>query len=231
MLELIKGKDKYDKVYNYLQKLSKKNWSFGIKEHSNVCYLVKEVDDVSYVMHILIGDDLSIADSNILYWISINSVNEILRSFFLQHTIPFTDIIYTGVDLVTVNNIPEWEKYQPWLDSTKPEYKIGSKQSFEKIENFITNNALPFFEQIKTVEDVNEKIINVVDWMRWADYIPGQTIMKAMIIMHLGKNTMYENFTNEYLKRIKDAIDSGMSKYQDYYDKINALKNYLSDSF
>ncbi|WOC51179.1 hypothetical protein BPO_0532 [Bergeyella porcorum] len=232
-LELVKGSKQYAIVYNYLGELTKyTDWQFGIEEHSNVAYLYQNTATSINVVHILIGEKLTIGVSHLLYWICLKQVNEIYKDFMLHNNIQFVDKFYSGDDLETIKNLPNFEKNESWLDRSKPSYKIGTEESFKTINDYLDSYCVPFFSEINTVQDVNDKILDAVSFEEYDDYILGNTALKVLIIFRICNNPKY----NEYKKYLENLISeqlvspeysSYMSIIQDQQTRIESLHNYF----
>jgi hypothetical protein len=114
---------------------------------------------------------------------------------------------------------------------------IFNEQIFEEalilFREQLESTVLPFFDKIQTLQQVNDEILEKVDWMEWSHYISGQTIFKALIIMKLcGNKVRYNEFSAFYKDRIKNAIQKGHAEYQNLYNTLIELLNYLdSDKY
>ncbi len=88
--------------------------------------------------------------------------------------------------------------------------------------------GVPFFDKIQTLQQVNDEILEKHDWMEWSNYISGQTYFKALVILKLCNNgTKYAEFSSLYKLRIESAIKEGHTEYQDFYNCLIELCNYL----
>lgn len=143
----------------------------------------------------------------------------------------FQFIENSGNEHYTVSRLPDFKSEEPIVKATYITNKEDLAEAKNILLEYVTNNVLPFFEQIKTVEDVNEKIINVFDWMRWADYIPGQTYYKALIILKLSKSSSYDSFYLMYKDRLEEHLNNGMPELADYLKNFILIWEYLEQNY
>lgn len=106
------------------------------------------------------------------------------------------------------------------------------QKEFEKvmmeINNFVCDHFFPFFNEIQTLEDINNKILDKEDWKDWSNYIFGKAYFKAMIILKVvGNEEGYEKFTNMYIPRIEEGIKSRREDLKEYLADIKKLDQYL----
>jgi len=94
----------------------------------------------------------------------------------------------------------------------------------EIIERF----ALPFFDRNTTLKFINDEIIDKTPLEKMNEIIPGETVFKIIIIMRLCGNNRYDEFVTKYKNRIVNAIQSGATKYESYYQKLEKLLEYLN---
>ncbi|UYW01817.1 hypothetical protein K5I29_02530 [Flavobacterium agricola] len=170
------------------------------------------------------NDNKFLVGTSLYNRISFQEVNDILFKF----------IANDNNEHYTVHSLPDYDLYEEELLALKHKY-IESEKDLEEVKNillpYISQRVLPFFEQIKTVEDVNEKIINVVDWMRWADYIPGQTYYKALIILKLSKSSSYDSFYLMYKDRLEGYLSGEMPELASYLKTFISIKEYLDQNY
>jgi hypothetical protein len=110
--------------------------------------------------------------------------------------------------------------------------RVVNEQVLEKaliiFKEQLDTTVLPFFDKIQTLQDVNDEILEKVDWMEWSNYISGQATFKALIIMKLcDSEKKYQEFSQFYKERISNAIQEGKTEYQDLYNTLVELLNYL----
>lgn len=113
--------------------------------------------------------------------------------------------------------------------------RVVNKQIFEKalgiFKEQLDTIVLPFFDKIQTLQDINDKILERVDWMEWHKYISGLNgvhYFKSIIIMKLCNNENgYSEFTKMYSQLLLDAINSGRSEVQVLYNTWQDLLEYL----
>lgn len=67
--------------------------------------------------------------------------------------------------------------------------------------------------------------------MRWADYIPGQTYYKALIILKLSKSSNYNSFYLMYKDRLEEHLNNGMPELADYLGSFILIKEYLDQNY
>ncbi|MFK7033399.1 hypothetical protein [Flavobacterium oreochromis] len=172
--------------------------------------------------------------SSIGFGIVIPIVNTILGN------IEFEKKFYLPDDEYTVNQIPDYDKkndyYSDLIDRINIiENKNINSQVFEhvKIEfvNQLNETVLPFFFQIKSLQDINDKILEKEQWQNWSNYIFGKTYFKAMIILKLvGNEKRYNEFTTMYISRIEEAIKNGRDDLQAYLNDVIKLDQYLQSN-
>jgi hypothetical protein len=102
------------------------------------------------------------------------------------------------------------------------------KESLALFKEQLATTVLPFFDKIQTLQQVNDEILEKYDWLEWSNYISGQTMFKALIIMKLCNNAAkYRDFSLFYKERINNAIQEGKIEYQDLFNTLVALLDYL----
>lgn len=102
------------------------------------------------------------------------------------------------------------------------------EEALEVFQEQLTSNVLPFFDKIQTLQQVNDEILEKYDWLEWSNYISGQTYFKALVILKLCNNgTKYAEFSSLYKLRIESAIKEGHTEYQDFYNCLIELCDYL----
>jgi len=86
---------------------------------------------------------------------------------------------------------------------------------------------LPFFERIPSLQAVNDEILNKVQEDEYANYIPGQTNFKVLIVMKLCGNPKYEGFKNWALEAYKKGAEMNPGRYGSDYKTLQSLVKYL----
>lgn len=105
---------------------------------------------------------------------------------------------------------------------------LSFRLSYTLFQEQLETTVLPFFDKIQTLQQVNDEILEKVDWLEWSNYISGQATFKALIIMKLCNNEKkYQEFSQFYKERISNAIQEGKTEYQDLYNTLVELLNYL----
>lgn len=176
--------------------------------------------DIFYITYLKNKNGIRISNT-INFHISINIVNNILSKFIE---------IDNDSEFITVKRMPNME-FESQSIFDLPKLNINENQTLLVAKNilleYVTTKTLPFFEQIKTVEDVNEKIINAVSFEEYSNYIPGNTALKIIIIMHLCKNEKL----NEYYKHLMNQIidQSNDPEYKDYLYIIESQEKLIND--
>lgn len=110
--------------------------------------------------------------------------------------------------------------------------KIVNEEIFEDaLEIFqeqLTTNVLPFFDKIKTLQQVNDEILEKYEVREWTKYISGETMFKALIILKLCNNiTKYNQVSQSHKEIIANAIREGQIQYQERYNTLVELLDYL----
>ena len=84
----------------------------------------------------------------------------------------------------------------------------------------LLTNVLPFFDKIQTLQQVNDEILEKVDWNTYNKYISGETGAKVLIIMKLCNNPRYEAY-----KQRSDKLIVAQLKDPSYAQYIDILQN------
>lgn len=103
-------------------------------------------------------------------------------------------------------------------------------KGFEKeITSHIDTYILPFFEKFPNLQSVNDKILNSFPKEEYANYIPGQTNFKALIIMKLCNNPKYVDFKEWTLTAYKKGVEINSARYGKDYEVLKLLVDYLDN--
>lgn len=113
--------------------------------------------------------------------------------------------------------------------------RVVNDQIFEEaltgFQEQLKTSVLPFFDKIQTLQDVNDEILEKMNWMEWHKYISGLNgvhYFKSIIILKLCNNEKkYKEFTEMYSQLILDAINNGRTEVQELYNTLIELLDYL----
>lgn len=100
----------------------------------------------------------------------------------------------------------------------------------EKLDVYYKTHISPFFEAIPTLQSFNDTVLSVVSFDEYHHYLSGKFGLKAMIIMHLCKNTLYDEYVLYREKDFKDSPDFNNPESRWYkmvknsYDEFNKFK-------
>ena len=98
-------------------------------------------------------------------------------------------------------------------------------------KKYYSKHAIPFFSEIKSLEDINNKVLDKEEWQNWSDYIFGKTYLKAMVILKLVNNEKgYNEFIQMYIPRIEEGIKNGREDLKTYLADVKKLNSYLKRS-
>jgi len=156
-------------------------------------------------------------------FISFSTVTNILREF-----IPIkTDFIE---EIVKNNYIrSQWpdlmQEFCALPLNTSTEREVFKERIMQHVYDYI----LPFFDKIPNLQSVNDQILNKIPEEEYADYIPGQTNFKVLIIMKLCNNPKYESFKNWALEAYKRGAEMDESRYGADFETLQSLVTYLDD--
>ncbi|AWL78828.1 hypothetical protein [Capnocytophaga canimorsus] len=79
------------------------------------------------------------------------------------------------------------------------------KRYIQLLDAYYKNHILPFFEAIPTLQSFNDKVLSVVPFDEYHNYLSEEVGLKVMIIMLLCKNPLYKDYV---LYREKDFENS-----------------------
>jgi RAB protein geranylgeranyltransferase component A len=98
------------------------------------------------------------------------------------------------------------------------------------ISNHIDSYILPFFNQIKDLQQMNDEIINKIPQNEIGKYLNGMLMCyKKQIIMKLCNNPNYEKYTNWLLELNKDDYENGKERFDGEYEFHMTLIDYLGN--
>lgn len=156
--------------------------------------------------------------------ISLKEVNDILFQFIPEG----------NNENYIVSSMPHYDFHRDFLQPLKGKYiEKVEDLSFVKdlLVEYISKYILPFFSEINTAQDVNDKILDVLPWNEWNNYIPGKTYYKAIIILKLSKSKQYEEFYSMYYNRVNGFFENGMTELSDFLIILSKLKLYLDENY
>lgn len=104
------------------------------------------------------------------------------------------------------------------------------KRYIQLLDVYYKNHIFPFFEAIPTLQSFNDKVLSVVPFDDFHHYLSGKFGLKAMIIMHLCKNPLYDEYVLYRKKDFKDSPDLNNPEsrwhkmVKNSYDEFNKFK-------
>lgn len=163
------------------------------------------------------GDDLgfNLISTRIIF----ESVNKILMSvpnkgsynFYLSDP---TIIRLPNFDLEVDKYVPRFRNLLFVKDRVVNEQVF--EESLELFQEQLQTTVLPFFDKIQTLQQVNDEILEKVDWNTYNKYISGEAGAKVLIIMKLCNNPRYEAYKKRSDKLIVEQLND--PKYAQYVD-------------
>ncbi len=139
--------------------------------------------------------------------------------FYSSHEITIYEISAPCITTDTLHSIV-------YADNTIMKHELESV--IEDTNNFINVYYIPFFSEIQSLQDINDKILMKEQWQNWSNYIFGKTYFKTMIIMKLvGNEKGYNEFTRMYISRIEESVKNGRDDLQSFLDDVIRLYQYL----
>ena len=105
----------------------------------------------------------------------------------------------------------------------------------EKLDTYYQSHIAPFFEAIPTLQSFNDKVLSVVPFDDYHHYLSGKFGLKAMIIMRLCKNPLYEDYVNyreEDFKTSPDLMNTESRWHKmvkNSYDEFNEFKEMVAN--
>jgi hypothetical protein len=137
----------------------------------------------------------------------------------------------------TLIELPNFDKKNTknYYDIAKLQFikdRIFNEQIFEEalalFQEQLKSTALPFFDKIQTLQQVNDEILEKYEQREWTKYIFKETMFKALIIMKLCNNTdKYYEVSKSHKEIIANAIQEGHTQYQERYDTLIKLLDFL----
>ncbi|EWH09370.1 hypothetical protein KLA_17319, partial [Cellulophaga geojensis KL-A] len=103
------------------------------------------------------------------------------------------------------------------------------KEFENEIISHIDSYILLFFEKFYNLQDLNDKILNDLPKEEYANYIPGQTNFKVLIIMKLCNSSKYIDFKEWALSTYKKGVEINATKYGKDYEILQRLISYLEN--
>lgn len=104
------------------------------------------------------------------------------------------------------------------------------KRYIQLLDVYYKNHIFPFFEAIPTLQSFDDKVLSVVPFDDFHHYLSGKFGLKAMIIMHLCKNPLYDEYVLYRKKDFKDSPDLNNPEsrwhkmVKNSYDEFNKFK-------
>lgn len=68
------------------------------------------------------------------------------------------------------------------------------KKYIQLLDGYYNNHISPFFDAVPTLQSFNDNVLNIVPFDDYRNYLSGEVGLKAMIIMYLCKNPLYEKY-------------------------------------
>ncbi len=94
------------------------------------------------------------------------------------------------------------------------------KEALALFKEQLATTVLPFFDKIQTLQQVNDEILEKVDWNTYNKYISGESGAKVLIIMKLCNNPRYEAY-----KQRSDELIAEQLKDPNYAQYTGILQN------
>jgi hypothetical protein len=181
-------------------------------------YLIRDKgevsDKISYEFHIS-GDKSSVL-SGIRFSIISKEINAILDSISSKPELsyipkykivldPYEDTI---IDKVIINNCEDLVRE---ICSIKfIENEILNEQKLVQVADlckvYINDYMQPFFDSINSLQDINDKIIEITPMEDYNDFFRNKTVSKALIVMGVCKNERFESYYESALKVNTEAL-------------------------
>ena len=124
------------------------------------------------------------------------------------------------------------EKYNKIFDDLES-LPLKTASDIQKFENEIISHVdsyiQPFFQKFYKLQDVNDKILNYLPKEEYANYIPGQTNFKVLIIMKLCNSSKYIDFKEWALNTYKKGVEINATRYGKDYEILQRIINYLEN--
>lgn len=163
---------------------------------------------------------------NIYGRISFTNVVDILTKFIELKPNVYEAIVVNN-DLY--KNKENWTKIFKELGALPLQTPLNIQKFENKIIDHVDSYILPFFQKFSNLQDVNDKILNLLPKEEYANYIPGQTNFKVLIIMKLCNNSKYNDFKEWALSAYKKGVEMNATRYGKDYEILKALINFLEN--
>ncbi|ADY30926.1 hypothetical protein [Cellulophaga lytica] len=171
-------------------------------------------------------DDTTKGFVNVYGRISFTNVIDIL-SRFIELRPNVYEAVVVNYDLY--KNKEKYNKIFDELESLPLKTDLDIKEFENEIISYIDSYILPFFEKFYNLQDVNDKILNDLPKEEYANYIPGQTNFKVLIIMKLCNSSKYIDFKEWALSAYKKGVEINATKYGKDYEILQRLISYLEN--
>lgn len=99
----------------------------------------------------------------------------------------------------------------------------------------IINHIAPFFEAVPRLQSFNDKVLNIVPFDDYHHYLSGEVGLKAMIIMHLCKNPLYDVYVKHREEEFKKSpyLHNPESRYhkisKQSFEEFNKFKEMVAN--
>lgn len=162
--------------------------------------------------------------SSLTEYIQINKVEDILEIVTNTHT----------YFRYTISGVSGLEKRGYMLDDyfwIKKEKDID--HYIEKLDTYYQSYISPFFEAIPTLQSFNDKVLSVVPFDDYHNFLSGEVGLKAMIVMRLCNNPLYGDYVSYREKDFENSPylhnpDSRWHKVsKQSYDEFNKFKEMI----
>ncbi|WP_405399959.1 hypothetical protein [Maribacter sp. Asnod2-G09] len=194
-------------------------------EHNGGLDFYKSNKDSDYRLTLDLGLDKK-GFVNIYGRISFPYIIDIL-STFIELRPNIYEAIVVNYDLY--KNKDNWTKIFKELGALPLQTPFDIQKFENKIINHVDSYILPFFQKFSNIQDVNDKILNLLPIEEYANYIPGQTNFKVLIIMKLCNSSKYIDFKEWALEAYNQGVKINPTRYGKDHESLKALVNYLDN--
>lgn len=212
-----------NKLKELLKYIESKGFDIIIDKEGEVFYYIKKENDTKKIIQTSIREletEITIGGSAAAY-IEIEKVEEILFTVtnqvtYLKNTISAS----IGIDK---DNSLSGNYFHIKNEKDVDDY-------IEKLDAYYKSHIAPFFQGLPTMQSFNDKVLSVVPFDDFHHYLSGKFGLKAMIIMHLCKNPLYDEYVLYREKDFKDSPDlhNPESRWhkmvKNSYDEFNKFK-------
>lgn len=212
--------NKLDKLFDYIKS---KGFSYEINMEVESLFFSKEENDTK--KFILISyrefDEGIRLHEAVTSYVEIEKVEDIL--FAVTNEVRY--IKRTISASIGINKEENFLNDYFWI---KKEKDIDNY--IEKLDVYYQSHIAPFFEAVPTLQSFNDKVLSVVPFCDFHHYLSGKFGLKAMIIMHLCKNPLYDEYVLYREKDFKDSPDLNNPEsrwhkmVKNSYDEFNKFK-------